>query len=358
MALWGNNDNVNALGVAGAGVVTLDYSTLEVVGTATSFGTSGYAKTGDVIRFGMSTDSGTYFGDAAIVGIASTTVLTIASTMGLSGAAIASTVFQISELPQYTTLQPWYSMDSDVNREDPSYQTVFVGTAYTAVGVGTSAIGLDMTTTHDDGRSKEEKTAFDLYMDGVIQIGDQVTIGSDELDIVSIGTAWVTANHASPGAAYTVYMNGGYLAIPSIDTESSTRFGAVKINGSGDEYGVTGLGATGISLGSTVPAVSSGAGLLFETSGIIGLSGPLTGAVTAGDTLTFKRWIGGNHKKVFGVSGIGVSAALGTQYETGGGWVGVQTYYDTDGNYRVKKEILVAMSGIQTGNQPVYPTVS
>ena len=32
MALWGNNDNVNALGVAGAGVVTLNYSTLEVVG--------------------------------------------------------------------------------------------------------------------------------------------------------------------------------------------------------------------------------------------------------------------------------------------------------------------------------------
>jgi hypothetical protein len=36
------------------------------------------------------------------------------------------------------------------------------------------------------------------------------------------------------------------------------------------------------------------------------------------------------------------------------GWVGVQTYTDNHGNFRVKTEVLVAMSGIQTGNEP-YP---
>ena len=36
------------------------------------------------------------------------------------------------------------------------------------------------------------------------------------------------------------------------------------------------------------------------------------------------------------------------------GWVGVQTYTDNHGNLRVKTEVLVAMSGIQTGNEP-YP---
>mgnify|MGYP003326256437 FL=1 len=46
----------------------------------------------------------------------------------------------------------------------------------------------------------------------------------------------------------------------------------------------------------------------------------------------------------------------GTQYETGAGWVGVQTYMDTNGSLRVKKEILVAMSGITTGNAPIYPS--
>ena len=46
----------------------------------------------------------------------------------------------------------------------------------------------------------------------------------------------------------------------------------------------------------------------------------------------------------------------GTAYETGAGWVGVQTYMDTNGSLRVKKEILVAMSGITTGNAPIYPS--
>ena len=44
-----------------------------------------------------------------------------------------------------------------------------------------------------------------------------------------------------------------------------------------------------------------------------------------------------------------------TIYEAGVGWVGVTTYTDTHGTARVKKEILVAMSGITTGNAPVYP---
>ena len=55
-----------------------------------------------------------------------------------------------------------------------------------------------------------------------------------------------------------------------------------------------------------------------------------------------------------GVSTGGATNTLGTQYETGVGWVGVQTYIDSGSNLRVKKEILVAMSGITTGNQPLY----
>ena len=37
------------------------------------------------------------------------------------------------------------------------------------------------------------------------------------------------------------------------------------------------------------------------------------------------------------------------------GWVGVTTYNDNHGNLRVKREVLVAMSGITTGNLG-YPT--
>jgi len=102
MALWGNNDNVGS-----GGTVSLNYSTGVVTGSGTTFGQVGAAATGDVIRFGDR--SGTYFGDAVIVGIASTTQLSIGSTAGLSGAAIASTSFTVSQLPKYTILDSKYS---------------------------------------------------------------------------------------------------------------------------------------------------------------------------------------------------------------------------------------------------------
>jgi hypothetical protein len=104
MALWGNNDAKGSIGI-----VTVNYSTLEVIGSGTSFGNVGAAATGDVIRFGIRGGGGVYFGDAVVVGIASTTSLTIGSTAGLSGASIAATSFYISELPKYTVSDSTYS---------------------------------------------------------------------------------------------------------------------------------------------------------------------------------------------------------------------------------------------------------
>ena len=63
----------------------------------------------------------------------------------------------------------------------------------------------------------------------------------------------------------------------------------------------------------------------------------------------------GADEYVFATAEAGVDAALGTVYETGAGWVGIQTYNGVEGELRVKKEILVAMSGITTANAPVYP---
>jgi hypothetical protein len=168
MALWGNNDAVGS-----TGTVSLNYSTLTVTGSGTSFGQTGSAQVGDVIRFGVR--SGTYFGDAVIVSVASTVSLTIGSTAGLSGAAIAGTDFSVSQLPKYTVLDSHYS---------------------------------------------ETQTEYDSY--------------------------------------------------------------------------------------------------------------------------------------VYAADKQGIEAAAGTQYEVGVGWVGVTTYNDSQGNLRVKKEILVAMSGITTGNTPLY----
>jgi hypothetical protein len=108
MALWGAKDNIGS-----EGTVSLNYSTLVVTGAGTSFGQVGAASTGDVIRFGDR--AGTYFGDAVVVGIASITQLSIASTAGLSGAAIASTSFTVSQLPKSSILDSHYTKLSGVN---------------------------------------------------------------------------------------------------------------------------------------------------------------------------------------------------------------------------------------------------
>ena len=179
MALWGNNDNVGT-----AGSVSLNYATRVVTGGAltgqlgTLFGESGKAQEGDVISFGVKTKGGTYFGDAVIASIASTTSLTIGSTAGLSGAAIAGTSFQVSEKPTFL---------------------------------------------EGDSRFSERNSDY--------------------------------SSHA------------------------------------------------------------------------------------------------------YGVAQAGAEDAAGTVYETGVGWVGIQTYVDNGGNLRVKKEILCAMSGISTGNTPSYPNI-
>ena len=63
---------------------------------------------------------------------------------------------------------------------------------------------------------------------------------------------------------------------------------------------------------------------------------------------------------VYGISTSAINGGLSTKYAVEAeGWVGVQTYLDNTGELRVKKEVLVAMSGITTGAHSIhYPTPS
>ena len=260
MALWGNNDNVGS-----GGTVTLDYSNKVVsgwagtaTGTGTTFGQIGAAKTGDIISFGQH-GSGTYFGEAIIVSIASSLQCTIASTEALNGSAIARVNFTVSEKPVYTIGDATYNIKRDGSTSLGPIETT--GTADAASGIGTNL----------------------------------------------------------------VFVSG---------TSSFLSVGNVLVNGS-DNIPVSAIAATTISLGSTIGT-----------------------AISGGDTLTFKEWEGGYDAFVYGVASGGNSAAEGTQFETGVGWVGVTTYNDNSGALRVKKEILVAMSGITTGNSPAYPDMN
>ena len=129
MALWGNNDNINS-----TGLVWLNYTTGVVTATGSSFGSTGgggHIQEGDVIRFGtrnIDGENGTFFGDAVVKSIQSTTQLTIASTAGLSGAAIAGTDFYASQLPKYTIGDPHYktaggSYDMTIHANFGQYST-------------------------------------------------------------------------------------------------------------------------------------------------------------------------------------------------------------------------------------------
>jgi hypothetical protein len=250
MALWGNNDAKGS-----GGTVSLDYSTLVVTGSGTTFGQVGAAATGDVIRFGSRTDS-TYVGDAVIVSIAGTDQLSIASTAGLSGAVISGLAFNISELPKYTVLDSNYSQYNIQNNSAETTVVVQTSAGATA-NVGVSTVAIASTT-------------------GIIA-GDTFVSGSVSKVITSIGT-------------------------------------------------------TTVSFGSTI-----------------------ANAVANGDAVNITRSSGTYGKSVYGVADGGTTAAYTTAYElTHEGWVGVTTYVDSSGSLRVKKETLVAMSGITTGNLPIY----
>ena len=135
MSLWGNNDNLQS-----SGTVSLNYATKVVTGTGTTFGTVGFGVTGDVIRFGIRGDGGTYFGDAVIASIASTISVTIASTSGLTGAAIANTDYYLSELPSSTVGDFSYSeKNTDYDKIVYGISTSAyddVSTAYRTSGTG------------------------------------------------------------------------------------------------------------------------------------------------------------------------------------------------------------------------------
>ena len=343
MALWGNSDNLSVSGVSAGATVRLDYSTGTVTGSGTTFGRPGAGQTGDVIRFGTR-HTGTYFGDAVIVSIASTTSLTIGSTEGLSGASIASTVFTVSELPEYTILDSSYSENTLYNRESPQMNFLVKGDAYAAAGAGSSNVAVYVGT--------QLIGSSEISVSPPLKVGDFIVNDGNNLVVNRVGGA-VTA--AGAGAASTTliyctpppglkvndyYLDGGSLTL---------------------KHKVVSTAATTVTLSDSITtAIASGGPIIFEGDHMIGLQNVITSAISSGDQLTFRRLHAGYDKYCYGVADAGTEAAIDTVNQvTHAGWVGVTTYVDGEGNYRVKSETLVAMSGIITasGNNQEFPPI-
>jgi len=159
-------------------------------------------------------------------------------------------------------------------------------------------------------------------------------------------------------SAGTVSLNYGTGVVTG---NASCKFGDA---GSAQEGDVIRFTKAGVYFGDAViKSIASNTSLTIgSTAGLSGAAISASGFTitqlpkyTIGDSSFSEKNENGADEYVFGVAEGGVDAALGTVYETGAGWVGVQTYTDMHGNDRVKKEILVAMSGISTANAPVYP---
>ena len=338
MALWGNNDSVAYLyqGAVG-GTVSVNYSTKVVTGTGTTFGSDGYAKEGDVIRIGFRGTGGTYFGDATITSIASTTSLTIASTDGLSGAAIANTSYWVSELPQYTPQNPRYSEDPTFNRETQGFKQIFTGTASTFAGIGVSVLPVNLT---------------QAEIDGNVAAGDFILVDGESIEITGIATANVRVSGTQSIGTTRYYVKAGDDGLPALSANSAGSMYRV-FTGTGNTITqeVTGVAGTYVDVSTpSIVAVANNTLLMFESSTLsaIGIAQTISASISTDASLVIQRPGGGYHSEVVAVNGSGLST--GTAYEVDhAGWVGVTSYIDAHGNLRVKKEVLVAMSGITTG---------
>ncbi len=396
MALWGNNDavtthpsgrvslaytdsgytNVNAAGIGSTGWV--------LTGTATSFGNPGYGKTGDVIAIGFPKNTlgvGTYYGEAVIVGIAATNQISIAGTEGLNSVIIGDTtdavpytglgtMYEIRESPIWTHTTAQYSENSaTISQDFATYQSIFVGTAASAVGVGTSSIFVNVEGAGINPTGTMGPNSF------LIVGTDTVLNNGNNIAISGIGTAIVAAGSSSGVGFSTIYVDT--TQIPHIAPDH-IRVRLANNAESGDFIQVTGYAGTTISLGSTIPYnIGVGSAIEYRQFGgfkegfVFGLDSGVTAAIADGDTFQIQRLHGGYEAHVYSVDetllGIATDAAVPGDdqqmfipaggegsFRTSAGWVGVTTYIDNTGALRVKKEVLVAMSGITTGNYPLY----
>ncbi len=167
------------------------------------------------------------------------------------------------------------------------------------------------------------------------------------------------------------------------NNDNLTSSGTVALNydtgvvtGTGTTFGTVGFGVTGNVIrfgtrgdGSTFFGDAVIVSIAGTQSCTIGSTAGLSGAAISGKeyllselpvyTIVDHHW-SQTHTDydplVYGISATDSENVSTSGYEkTDAGWVGVTTYLDNSGSLRVKRECLVAMSGITTGNIG-YPT--
>ena len=169
----------------------------------------------------------------------------------------------------------------------------------------------------------------------------------DNLNIGGIGTVyvsdWDTNTVTGSGTTFTNFAAGDVI-----------RFGDFK----GTYYGDAVIKSI---TSNTVLTIASSEGLDPNLGVFAAGYGATTFVVsqlpvyTTSDS-SFKEPNSDYTKAVYAVNADNIDATGLLSPGPGAGWVGVTTYMGSDGELRVKSEILVAASGIATGGRPKFPT--
>ena len=354
MALWGNNDNKGSLGT-----VSLNYGNKTVTGTGTTFGQTGAAQVGDVIRFGSAFGGTTGFaGDAVITSIASTISLRIDSTAGLSGGEITDFAYEISESPKGAIKDAAQNQSSNAVLE---LEPKLVTTAASRSGIGVTLL------TVTGNASGNNVVAGNRVVYGVphrLQVSTVHSLIGLSTVVLTNAIPTTTLQYHTPNNAATAGIGTTLLKITERAYGDDPDIDSVTLVAVGDSLGVGAYTGTITAIAENFPGqreVTLNTGLTQQV--FAGAVIDVTRAVAGGEEVEFYgvEALSGKESQVVGLSAADLAAATGSDarssyHVASSGWVGIMTYTDANGNARVKSEVLVAMSGITTGNT-AYPPV-
>jgi len=407
MALWGDRDDVFSAGtvsiklagintyyadgllvekvtglpvtsnIASTGVIPSDL-VFEVIGSATSFGfgigatngTPGYAATGDIMKFGTIL-GGTYYGSGIVVGIASTTLCYIGSTdamaTGYNDADLAGIDYTVNQQPTWGSETERWSQQTLSSEEETL--AGFVGLAYSASPTITNSVGTNVgLSTNKYVLDAAYSTAFDPTGAPKVVVGDSLSTATDATNNVweGFGNGVISAVPQSGfvqiwTAPLTHTTDVANVGVRTVGIDTTNINVGDTFSGVNTTTTVTGVGLGTIGFGHTI-------GLGLTAGNIVSIGRTVDNVITSvtattigiaqSDTVRLTRGTGADKVYITGVSTTGAGSATSTSYEVAhSGWVGVTTYFDAEGTLRIKSETLVAMSGIATGNNPVWGTV-
>lgn len=359
MSLWGNNDNKLS-----DGTVTVNHANLTVIGSGTTFGSVGCGATGDIIRFGqpLGGPSG-YFGEATIVAIGGTQSIVIDSIAGVTPKDITGVNYQITQSPKSTVTDAAFNKFSRGSAQKGDLKLATTINGNVAIG------GTEITTTAATTGAGIAVGDLVVIEHGTViprlQFGEVFAVATNKVTL-SNGLPSTHSVYKTDGAAYgtgvavvnlqeapaRAILDGGSAGAHLDDLKVGDTF---TVTGTNTTRAITGITNTVIgkvptkivtlagNLQTAIPATAGGASVLIKR-----------GAITGSVIEVFGAEVSTDETQTVGVSTGGAQSSNATAFETGAGWVGVTTYTDMHGTLRVKKEVLVAMSGIQTGNAPIY----